>query len=187
MDADERATSQQALARFVSELPDAEKTALLVRVAEGEGALLGAELFRRVRGGVRRGDAAKAKPRTVAALRSAAERRADERQRRAAEQAARKEARRRREQAIAREKHLKSLAKREPAAWEKVGALIATRAPSAYDEAVQLLRDLRAVVAQAGRAAEARGRIERLRDEHARKPSFVERLRRAGLIERDGR
>jgi len=80
---------------------------------------------------------------------------------------------------------LKDLAKREPAAWRKIAALIATRQPSAYDEAVQLLRDLREVAASVGRAAETRRRIERLREDHARKPSFVERLRRARLVGRN--
>ena len=44
-----------------------------------------------------------------------------------------------------------------------------------------LLRDLRDVCVRAGRQAEAASRIARLREEHAKKPSFIERIRKAGL------
>ena len=42
--------------------------------------------------------------------------------------------------------------------------------------------DLRDLGVQSNQAAAVQSRIERLRDEHARKPSFVQRLQRAGLI-----
>lgn len=61
-------------------------------------------------------------------------------------------------------------------------ALVATRKQSEYDEAVRLLKDLKDLAARKGRAAEARRRILRLRDEHSAKITFVERLRKAGLL-----
>ncbi len=44
-----------------------------------------------------------------------------------------------------------------------------------------LLRDLRDVCLRAGRQAEAATRIGRLCEEHAKKPSLIERIRKIGL------
>jgi uncharacterized Zn finger protein len=51
----------------------------------------------------------------------------------------------------------------------------------AAQEAVALLGDLRDVCARGGRQAEAAKRIARLREEHTKKPSLIERFRKAGL------
>jgi len=122
-----------------------------------------------------------AKARTVGDLHKAAEGRAQERRRQKAEQAAREKARREREAAEARERHLADLAKREVEAWRELDALIATKQPKKYDEAVALLADLRDVCARGGRQVEAATRLTRLRQEHAKKPSLIERFRKAGL------
>jgi uncharacterized Zn finger protein len=66
--------------------------------------------------------------------------------------------------------------------WKKVDALIATKKPADYDEAVRLLGDLKDLGARSGRIAEVQSRIQRIREEHAKKPSFIERLQRAGLL-----
>ena len=63
----------------------------------------------------------------------------------------------------------------------ELDALIATKQPKKYDEAVALLGDLRDVCARGGRQAEAATRIARLREEHTKKPSLIERFRKAGL------
>jgi hypothetical protein len=78
--------SKKELSRLISTLPEAEKTSFLVRLAEGEEALLRPELLRRLRGV---GRATSAEPRTFAELHAAAERRAEERSRKAAARAAR--------------------------------------------------------------------------------------------------
>ncbi|MGH8564247.1 MAG: hypothetical protein ACREXW_09205 [Gammaproteobacteria bacterium] len=54
--------------------------------------------------------------------------------------------------------------------------------PADYDEAVRLLGDLKDFSARSGRIAEVRSRIQRIREEHSKKPSFIERLQRAGLL-----
>jgi hypothetical protein len=182
-DASSDGRSKKELSRLISTLPEAEKTAMLARVVEGEGALMRSELLRRLSGDVVRATAAE--PRTFAELEAAAERHAEARKRKAAERAARDQARRDREEAEARAKHLERLAKRESATWNKVVTLIATKKPSDYDEAVRLLVDLRDLGVHKNRAAESQTRIERIRDEHVKKPSFVARLKRAGLISAD--
>lgn len=174
------ATDDAALKGWVAALPEAEKTMLLVRMVGGDEAHLRAELLRRFRES-RAPEAPPAKVRAVGELLQAAEGRAEERRRQKAEQAAREKVRREREAAEARDRHLSALAKREAAAWRELDGLIATKQPKKYDEAVALLADLRDVCARGGRHIEAATRLARLSEEHAKKPSLIERFRKAGL------
>jgi hypothetical protein len=174
----------EGVERWVSGLPEAEKRALLVRLIRGDEPHLRAELvrrFRNSRAAASPSDTAAGR-RTVGALLEAAEQRAQERQRREAERAARERARQEREAAEARERHLASLARREPEAWGEVEALIATKQPGKYDTAVALLRDLRELAVRSGRREEVEGRLGRLHEQHAKKPSLIGRLRAAGLV-----
>ncbi|HZC13022.1 MAG TPA: hypothetical protein VE270_03290 [Thermoleophilaceae bacterium] len=173
----------EGVERWVSGLPEAERTALLVRLIGGGEPHLRAELVRRFRSSRSAPPSGTAAGRrTVAELLEAAERRAEERRRREAERAARERARREREAAEARERHLASLARREAEAWGEVEALIATKQPGKYDAAVALLRDLRDLAVRAGRRVEVEARLVRLREQHAKKPSLIGRLRAAGLV-----
>ena len=161
-------------------MPADAKSDLLVRFAGGDSQGARAELLRRFRD---RGNGAPgAKPRTAAHLLSAAKRHAAERRRREATPAAAERVRRERAEAAAREEYLVRLAKREAQTWRHVETLVATRKQSDYDQAVRLLKDLKDLAAQKGRAAEARVRIHSLRDAHSGKVTFVERLRKAGLL-----
>jgi FtsZ-interacting cell division protein YlmF len=168
---------------WVSNLPEAEKTSLLVRLIEGNEPHLRAELMRRYRESrTLTSSKAAAKRRTVGELLKAAERRAEERRRREAERAAQERARREQEAAEARERYLVALSQREAEAWREVDALIATKQPGKYDDAVKLLKDLRDIAIRAGRQGEVEARLVRLREQHAKKPSLVARLQAAGLI-----
>ena len=91
------------------------------------------------------------------------------------------------ERAAARERELKALARREAEAWDQVDMLVAFKRPKAYDEAIRLLADLRELGVRDGREPEVAERIRALREEHARKPSFVDRLEKAGLEKADRR
>jgi len=93
---------------------------------------------------------------------------------------AKEKARRDREAPIAREKHLDSLAGRESKLWGEVDAFVASKQPNSYDQAVAILVDLRDLAAR-GKAGEFGLRIEALREAQARKPSFIQRLAKAGL------
>ena len=64
--------------------------------------------------------------------------------------------------------------------WGKVESLIATKLPKSYDQALVLLVDLRDLAARKDGADFPR-RVEALRTAHARKPTFIDRLRKAGL------
>lgn len=178
------AASAAEVERWVTGLPEREKSRLLVRLIEEGEAHLRAELLRRFRGcravSPRQGGQGR---RTTRELLEVATQRAEERHRKEAERAARGRARREREAARARECHLARLAERETEAWGKVDALIATKQPGGYDEAVKLLGDLRELGVRKGGADEVEARLRRLGEEHRKKPSFTERLRRAGLAE----
>jgi len=93
--------SDEELVRCIDDLPVAEKNALLLRAARGDGAHLRAELLRRVGPAANGGATPREGRRAVAQLLAAAEARREERKRRATEQKARERARRDREAAIA--------------------------------------------------------------------------------------
>jgi hypothetical protein len=176
----EPAVPIRGVKRWVAGLPDTEKTTLLVRLIEGE-AHLRAELVRRLRESRATSAGAEAGRRTVGELLAAGTRRAEERRRREAERAALERAKQEREAAEARERYLGALGQREAEMWQKVDALVATKQPGRYDEAVRLLKDLRDVATRAGRQVEAETRLARLREQHAKKPSFLARLKAADL------
>lgn len=170
-----------ALPGWIAALPEAEKTELLVRVAGDAPAAVRAELLRRFRR-AHRTDAAPADGgRTVGELLEAADRIAEERSRAEAERKAREKARREREAAEARARHLDRLAGREEELWRRVDELVYSKKPTSYDEAVTLLTDLCDLSARAGAESAFAMRLAALREQHARKPSFLQRLRRVAL------
>lgn len=176
------AVSDADIARWVTALPESEKTAWLLRLAGGHEVHLRAELLKRFRASQGQNSVPAIRPRYVGELFEVAERLAERRKQREAERAARERARREQEVTAAREKHLASLAKREPEAWRQVDALIATKRPSDYEAAVGLLRDLADLGQKWGRQAEVRYRLTRLRQEHAREPTLLKRLKTVGLL-----
>jgi hypothetical protein len=174
--------SAEALRAWIESLPVQEKDALLFRLTQEPPAAVQREILRRFRqvSQPRRQDTSSAR-RTVGQLLVAAEQRTQEKRRRAAEKKAREEARRAQEAARARQKHLDVLAKREPQTWQQADALIATRQSKKYDEAVQLLCDLRDLSEREGKAAQTASRLSALRAAHSSKPSLIRRMDDAKL------
>jgi hypothetical protein len=169
---------------WVGKLPSGEKDEMLARIISGQDVALATELLRRFIEERRPGDgqfAEKTQRRTAGELLHAAEERAEERRRLAAKKAAEEKARRDREAAMSREKYLQEIAGREPMLWNQVEELIATRQPNSYDQAVKLLVDLRDLAVHKGKREDFESKINALGAAQARKPSFIKRLRRAGL------
>jgi hypothetical protein len=163
------ALPQDWLARALSQLPEPESDAFLLRLAQGE-AHVAAELHRRLRQVLPLPKPEPGSRRTVGELhRLAEEWRARERQRRAEEA----EAKRIRE--------LEALAHREVEVWAEVDALIQQRKGKAYDEAVGLLVKLRDVAEYQGERATFRSRLNRICEECRRRSGLLQRLREAGL------
>ena len=171
--------SAAELTGWVTRLPAEEKDALLARLASGDPHL-GMEVARRFRG--EGDDCGEEKGRrTAAELQDAARRHREQRARLAAERRAQEQARREHARAAARERHLAALAGRQEQAWEQVYAAIGTRQPARYDEAVELLGDLR-MVSERERCLEAFDRrLVELRQQHSKKQGLLQRLERAGL------
>ncbi|HWM92713.1 MAG TPA: hypothetical protein VN493_18255 [Thermoanaerobaculia bacterium] len=169
--------------RWIAALSEGAKTDWLVRFAGGKEPNLRAELMRRFRESRSSTPARSAEASiTVGELLAAAQQLAEERSRKEAERAAAERARREREEAEARDRYLSNLAKREAKAWSRVDELIATKQPGRYDEAVKLLCDLQELGLRDGREGEVEAHLLGLREEHARKPTFIERLKKAGLV-----
>jgi len=176
--------SQDALATWLRDLPAAERDAYLLRVTEGEGPMVRCELLRRFREEYAREGATAAADgagRTVGHLLECRDARAAERRRREAEEQARQAALRARAAAAARTRHLNTLVGREAELWDQVEALIRTRQPKGYDEAVGVLRDLHDLASRQGSTEDFQTRLARLRERHHRKPSLQKRLDGAGL------
>jgi hypothetical protein len=181
----EAGPSRSELEAWIGRLPDPEKNAILLRLVETGEPHLRAELLQRFR----QASTAASRPsaedgagrRTVGQLLAAAEERAEARRREEAARRAEERARRKQEEAAAREKHLDGLVGREEEIWSRVGALVETKKPTEYDQAVRLLADLRDLAARAGVSEGFAMRILDLREQHARKPSLLKRLDQAGL------
>lgn len=182
----ERSAGEQpepgGMAKWIARLPQNEKDGLLVRVAQGEHAHVAAALVRRFRTEIREdGGAPTAGRRTVSELLARADELREAEARRQARAAAAARRKREKAAAAAKAKRLDALAARKPAAWRDVRQLVDSKKPKSYDEAVRILGDLRDLAERENDEMDFRGRFHDLRDEHARKPSFLARLDKAKL------
>jgi hypothetical protein len=173
----------EEIREWLAKLPVADKDDLLAQLMAGNTAALGSELVQRMRRERASPDEkgpAVAERRTVAALLRASEQAAEERKRIAAEKAAREKAERERAAARARATHLEQLAGKEPVLWKKVDSLIATKTPKSYEQAMELVADLRDLAARKDELG-FRRHVEALRAAHRSKPTLIARLDKAGL------
>jgi len=168
--------------QWIRALPTSEKDDLLLRLAQGDEPHLRAELLLRFRAAhALESPDSVGEARTVAELLARAKERAEARRRSEAAREAKEEARRAREQAAARAVYLDDLAGREEDLWRRVEALVETKEQKNYDQAVQLLVDLRDLANRKKTTEEFKVRLSELTAPHAKKPSFISRLDRAGL------
>ena len=162
----------------IAAIPESRKTALLLRLAEGDPHVA-AEL----RSGVRRALSAE-DPRKTPTLRSAASLRsraeAIRKDREAATAERRRVERLRRQQLAeqARRARLTALRRRGEDVWREIETEVARRNASGYDRATSLIADLRTLAQEDDAMASFGNRLNALRKRHERKQSFVERLRR---------
>ncbi|MPZ00911.1 MAG: hypothetical protein GEU97_23665 [Actinophytocola sp.] len=177
----ETAYDRRQLANWVKHLAPKEKESLLVRVILEQPSAVRMEMLRRFRGDTAASADHGASPRSVGGFLDAAARRRAERVRRERARRAEEEARLEEQRALARERRLDELARDEEGAWSRVDAMITTRKPAEYDAAVALLTELQALAEREARTGEFARRSGALRQEHARKPSLLDRLTRAGL------
>jgi len=175
---------QEEIRKWVGKFQADEKDNMLARLIAAEDLAPATELLSRfIRECDQEGQrtAEQTRRRSAGELLRSAEELTEERRLLAAKKATEEKARREREAAILRAKHLNEIAGREPGLWNEVENLISTKQPKSYDSAVKLLVDLRDLAARKGKADEFRARLDAICVAQARKPSFIERLRKAGL------
>ena len=177
------ALSNKEIGVWVSTLPVNEKDALLERLIASDRSHPAIELRRRAIREVRGDGNQAARSRwTVGELVSRAQTLGEQRRKKEVEKHARDEARRERERVDMRKKYLESLDGKEETLWAEVHRLITMRQPKRYDEAVSYLRDLHDLAQMDGSTGEFSMRMSRLYSSHQRKPSLVDRFRKARLL-----
>ncbi|MDG4803240.1 hypothetical protein [Micromonospora sp. WMMD980] len=169
------------LRTWVLGLPARDKDAILTDLITSGDSHLRNRLLRRYRAAHRTDNPAPTAARTAGQLLATAAELRAQRDRRDAEERERERVRRERSAAAARQRHLDTLTVDQPAAWQRVDELIATKKPREYDTAVQLLVDLRELSERDGDSSSFQHRLAQLRAAHARKPSLLERLNLASL------
>jgi hypothetical protein len=166
---------------------DQDRTEVILQLLAGEGAGLSMTLLRRFRDwdaarrGKGRSEAEGPPRRRVVDLLAAGEARAEENRRCEAEKKARAAAALAKRKAAKRAKYLDDLAPRQAEVWRQVETLIEAKRPKEYDEAVQLLVDLRDLAERDGHGDEVARRIGELRGRHVKKPALLKRLDQANL------
>jgi predicted nucleic acid-binding Zn-ribbon protein len=176
-----QALSRHEIRKWIAAQQSGDKHDYLERFIAGEEPELASELQRRI---VDRSSAAavsRSQPRTAGALLHAAADAAEERRRAEAARANAERKRREQEAALARATYLEKLARKQPAVWTEIEQLIATKQPGSYDRAVSLLVDLRDIAAARGEESTFLRHIHTLEMKHARKPSLLAKMQRAGI------
>lgn len=157
-------------------MSDAEKTSLLMRVFNGEPNI-SAELRATIR--------ARLEPETTIspdALRTAADLQARAEEIRLARKRAEAEAAEAQQRLLAeaaekaRDVRIEALRQRGENVWAEVETEIVRRNPAGYDKAAALLSDLSVLAEREGSAEEFRRRLQAIRERHAGKGRFIERL-----------
>ncbi|HVE70295.1 MAG TPA: hypothetical protein VNI54_02925 [Thermoanaerobaculia bacterium] len=170
--------TRKEIQKWIAGRRRAEKDDYLERFIAAEEPALAAELQRRI---ANRNVAESRTARTVGMLLRAAQDAGDEWRREEAARAEVENTRHEQEVALARSKYLGDLARKEPTVWKEIDNLITAKQPTSYDRAVGLLLDLRDAAAVHGRESSFLARLDVLRTEHARKPSLISKIQRAGL------
>lgn len=167
------AQKPEKLEKWLDLLPEAEQKTFLVRLLNGESHL-NIELTARLRelssGGQQTEISSAVTRRGIVELIAVAEER---------EQIRKEKARKKAEQA--RIRRLNELAEKEPAVWDQVFALIEQKKAKAYDEAVNLLVQLRELAEYQERRDAFAAQIHKIHEDYQRLRALRSRMDRAGL------
>ena len=172
--------SRAKLAAWIATMPEAEKNAFLLGMAEDNDSCSRNDLLRRFDQyclpPMSRAEREDSQPRTVSQIMAVAQSHATRRIRREAERNAAEQEKQERSRTAARLQYLDKLAGREAQIWEQVDALAQTKQPNNYDRAVSHVVDLRDLAARRGQQVHFDSALERLRMNHRAKPTFLRRL-----------
>ena len=172
--------NDQKLKIWIDGLPNSEKNTIIFRLINDNDPHIGNELLQRFRKTLSIKDTQKAS-RTVMKMLQKAEEYTKKKDRQIAEQKAKEKARKEKEAAIAREKHLNGLTGKEKEIWKKVDALILTKKPKDYDEAVRFMIDLKDFAKKTNTTSLFKSKLMAIRENHSRKSSFINCIDSANL------
>jgi len=176
--------SRKELSAWIRSLPEKDKNELLIAAAVEQGERWRNDLVQRFR---RKNlpqisDVPVASERRKAGdLLASARARAKERARLLNEQRTAEAAKQRAKDEANRARYLDQLGRHQPEIWKQVAAHIQTRQPKDYDRAVGLLIDLHDLAYRRGQTAGFQTALEKIRQAHAAKESFLRRLAKANL------
>ncbi len=175
--------NDQKLKSWIGGLSNSEKDTIIFRLINDNDPHIGNELWQQFRKILSIKDTKNNEKasRTVMKLLQKAEAYTKEKDRQFAEQKANEKARKEKEAAIARKKYLNGLAGRENEIWKKVNALILTKKPKDYDEAVRLLIDLKDLARKNNTTSLFKSELMAIQENHSRKSSFINRIDSANL------
>ncbi len=168
--------SPDAARRAIEGLPETDKTRLLLRLFENApraAAELRADLRQRL---VPKGGPTSIVPRSAGELLTRAKAIRVAREHATAEQAAAAKAREAKAAEQALQLRLDALARRGEGAWQEIETEIERRNAAGYDRAFGLLSDLRALAEQRRTFPDFAMRLTVIKERHARKARFIERL-----------
>jgi hypothetical protein len=172
------------IAAWITAMPSTEKDDVIAAVLDSEAIHFVAEFrqraFREIRGGGESLD--HGTRRSAGQLRAHAEAVTEARRVKEARLQARAKAKRDREEAQRRQNYLKSLAGKEEDLWARIDALIATKQPRRYDDALTVLHDLHELAGMTGQVGVFSARMQALCHTHAKKPALLDRFQKAKLI-----
>ncbi len=180
IDATAAKPSLDAIRRAVAALPDREKTELLIRLADGDPHVpieLRALVRDRLTSEI---SAPLAAARTVRELRARAHAIRQARERAEADRAATEGKRTAAAEARARRTRLDEIMQRGDEVWREIEVEIERRNASGYDKAAKLLTDLRTIAEEHRTIEDFIRRLCAIRERHARKERFIERLETLG-------
>jgi hypothetical protein len=176
--------SRRELSAWIRGLPEEDKNELLISGAGDRGERWRNDLVRRFRRTnlQQTSDAlATSERRKAGDLLAAAHARGKERARLLNEQRTAEAAKRTAEDLANRARYLDQLGRRQLEIWKQVAAHVQTRQPKDYDRAVSLLTDLHDLAVCRGQTAGFQTALEKIRQVHAAKESFLRRLAKANL------
>jgi hypothetical protein len=174
------AMSPDAVRKVIAAMPDREKTAMLVRLFDRDphaAIELRAAVFDRFRP---ESGAPQLSARTVGELRARASAIRLAREREEAEKAAAERQRQAKQAERAHQARLDAIARRGDSVWSEIDTEIERRNVAGYAKAVALLSDLRAIAEGRGTITEFARRLGAIRERHAQKKRFLERLEGLG-------
>jgi len=158
----------------------------LLQVIEGDGSRVRWELRQRLRDHLAATVRATPPPRTVGELLEQAEAHAVARRNREAAERATLLRQQAAQRDADRQRRLDAIVGQERELWQQIEELVATCKPKAYDQAISLITDLRALAERTGDRAAWEARSSALRAEHYGKRAFVRRLDKVGEAADDG-